>query len=172
MRGRKVFRLGTRPHASVVADDQRTRRDDDPRLQTARHHHLVRALDAATEKVIGQCLPKHRHQEFLKFLRTIDREVPDHPTVHLIVDCYATHSHANVRAWLGKHPRFHLHFTPTSSWLNLVERWFRELTEKAWRRRVFHSVPDLIASIEEYLDAHNDHPRPYVWTATAESILE
>lgn len=134
---------------------------------------LFAALDAATGKVIGQCLPKHRHQEFLKFLRTIDREVPDHLAVHLIVDNYATHKHANVRAWLDKHPRFHLHFTPTSSsWLNLVERWFRELTDKALRRGVFHSVPDLIDSIEEYLDAHNDNPRPYVWTATAESILE
>ncbi|MDZ7884166.1 MAG: IS630 family transposase [Mycobacterium sp.] len=131
---------------------------------------LFAALDAATGKVIGQCLPKHRHQEFLKFLRTIDREVPDHLAVHLIVDNYATHKHANVRTWLDKHPRFHLHFTPTSSsWLNLVERWFRELTDKALRRGVFHSVPDLIDSIEEYLDAHNDHPRPYVWTATAES---
>lgn len=134
---------------------------------------LFAALDAATGKVIGQCLPKHRHQEFLKFLRTIDREVPDHLAVHLIVDNYATHKHANVRSWLDKHPRFHLHFTPTSSsWLNLVERWFRELTDKALRRGVFHSVPDLIDSIEEYLDAHNDNPRPYVWTATAESILE
>lgn len=134
---------------------------------------LFAALDAATGKVIGQCLPKHRHQEFLKFLRTIDREVPDHLAVHLIVDNYATHKHANVRAWLDKHPRFHLHFTPTSSsWLNLVERWFRELTDKALRRGVFHSVPDLIESIEEYLDSHNDNPRPYVWTATAESILE
>jgi transposase len=134
---------------------------------------LFAALDAATGKVIGQCLPKHRHQEFLKFLRTIDREVPDHLIVHLIVDNYATHKHANVRAWLVKHPRFQLHFTPTSSsWLNLVERWFRELTDKALRRGIFHSVPDLIDSIEEYLDAHNDNPRPYVWTATAESILE
>lgn len=93
--------------------------------------------------------------------------------MHLIVDNYATRKHANVRAWLDKHPRFHLHFTPTSSsWLDLVERWFRELTDKALRRRVFHSVPDLIDSIEECLDAHNDNPRPYVWTATAESILE
>ena len=134
---------------------------------------LFAALDAATGKVIGQCLPTHRHQEFLKFLRTIDREVPDHLIVHLIVDNYATHKHANVRAWLVKHPRFQLHFTPTSSsWLNLVERWFRELTDKALRRGIFHSVPDLIDSIEEYLDAHNDNPRPYVWTATAESILE
>lgn len=134
---------------------------------------LFAALDAATGKVIGQCLPKHRHQEFLKFLRTIDREVPEHLHIHLIVDNYATHKNANVRAWLGNHPRFHLHFTPaSSSWLNLVERWFRELTDKELRRGVFHSVPDLIESIEEYLEAHNDRPRPYIRTATAESILE
>jgi transposase len=103
---------------------------------------------------------------------TIDREVPKDLTIHLIVDNYATHKHPTVGSWLDKHPRFQLHFTPTSSsWLNLVERWFRELTDKALRRGVFHSVPDLIASIEEYLNAHNDDPRPYVWTATAESIL-
>ena len=109
--------------------------------------------------VIGQCMPRHRHQEFLKFLRTIDREVPKDLQIHLILDNYATHKHADVRQWLDKHPRFHLHFTPTSSsWLNLVERWFRELTDKALRRGVFHSVPDLIASIQEYIDAHNDDP--------------
>ncbi|MCZ4586405.1 IS630 family transposase [Rhodococcus opacus] len=133
---------------------------------------LFAALDVLTGMVIGQCLPRHRHQEFLKFLRTIDREVPNELTIHLILDNYATHKHPNAQAWLAKHPRFHLHFTPTSSsWLNLVERWFRELTDKALRRGVFHSVPDLIDSIQEYLDAHNDDPRPYVWTATAESIL-
>ena len=129
-------------------------------------------IDVLTGAVIGQCLPRHRHQEFVKFLRTIDREVRKDLKIHLIVDNYATHKHPTVRAWLDKHPRFQLHFTPTSSsWLNLVERWFRELTDKTLRRRVFHSVPDLIASIQEYLDAHNEDPRPYVWTATAESIL-
>jgi transposase len=92
--------------------------------------------------------------------------------VHLIVDNYGTHTHPDVKAWLDKHPRFHLHFTPTSSsWLNLVERWFRELTSKALRRGVFRSVPDLIAAIEAYLAAHNDDPKPFVWTATAEEIL-
>jgi transposase len=122
---------------------------------------LFAALDVLTGTVIGQCLPKHRHQEFLRFLRTIDRQVPTEVTIHLIVDNYATHKHPTVRAWLAKHPRFQLHFTPTSSsWLNLVERWFRELTDKALRRGVFHSVPDLIASIEEYLDAQNEDPRP------------
>ena len=134
---------------------------------------LFAALDVATGKVIGSCLPKHRHIEFLKFLRTVDNNVPAGLQIHLILDNYATHKHPNVKAWLAKHPRFHLHFTPTSSsWLNLVERWFRELTDKAIRRGVFHSVPDLIAAIEDYLAAHNNEPKPLVWTATADSILE
>jgi len=133
---------------------------------------LFAALDVLTGKVIGSCLPKHRHSEFVRFLKVIDTEVPAGLQVHLILDNYATHKHPNVQAWLGRHPRFHLHFTPTSSsWLNLVERWFRELTEKALRRGVFHSVPDLITAIEAYLDAHNDDPKPFVWTATAEDIL-
>jgi transposase len=134
---------------------------------------LFAALDVLTGKVIGQCLPRHRNGEFLRFLRTIDRAVPKHLAVHLIVDNYGTHNHDNVKAWLANHPRFHLHFTPTSSsWLNLVERWFRELTDKAIRRGVFRSVPELIAAIEQYLQAHNDDPKPFVWTATAESILQ
>ena len=109
----------------------------------------------------------------IKALRVIDREVPKSLQIHLILDNYATHKHADVKKWLAKHKRFHLHFTPTSSsWLNLVERWFRELTGKAIRRGVFPSVPDLIASIEDYLRAHNDDPKPFVWTATADSILE
>jgi transposase len=133
---------------------------------------LFAALDVLTGKVIGQCLPRHRHEEFLKFLRKIDREVPNGLQVHLICDNYATHKHPDVKAWLAKHPRVHLHFTPTSSsWLNLIERWFRELTDKALRRGVFHSVPDLIAKIEEYLHAHNEDPKPFVWTATADEIL-
>jgi transposase len=134
---------------------------------------LFAALNVLTGVVTGQCLPRHRHQEFLTFLRRIDRQTPRGLQIHLICDNYATHNHPNVRAWLRKHPRFHLHFTPTSSsWLNLVERWFRELTDKALRRGSFPSVPDLIAAIEEYLDAHNANPKPFVWTATAESILE
>jgi transposase len=133
---------------------------------------LFAALDVLTGKVIGDCMPRHRHVEFLKFLRKIDREVPKGLQVHLICDNYATHKHASVTAWLVKHPRFHVHFTPTSSsWLNLVERWFRELTDKALRRGVFHSVPDLIAAIEQYLQAHNDDPKPFIWTATADQIL-
>ena len=133
---------------------------------------LFAALDVLTGTVIGACLPRHRNTEFLKFLRRIDREVPKGLQVHLILDNYGTHKHPNVTAWLAKHPRFHLHFTPTSSsWLNLVERWFRNLTDKAIRRGVFPSVPDLIAAIEAYLEAHNDDPKPFVWTATAEDIL-
>jgi len=134
---------------------------------------LFAALDVATGTVIGSCLPKHRHNEFLKFLKTVDSNVPEGLDVHLILDNYSTHKHANVKAWLAKNPRFHLHFTPTSSsWLNLVERWFRELTDKALRRGAFHSVPDLIEAIEAYLAAHNDEPKPLIWTATAEAILE
>jgi transposase len=134
---------------------------------------LFAALDVASGKVIGRCLPRHRHQEFVKFLRTIDKQVPKGLSVHLILDNYATHKHANVKAWLAKHPRFRLHFTPTSSsWLNLVERWFRGITDNAIRRGAFASVPHLISVIETYLENHNDDPTPLVWTATAESILE
>jgi transposase len=133
---------------------------------------LFAALDVLTGSVIGQCLPRHRHIEFLKFLRTIDRQVPKGLQIHLILDNYATHKHPNVQAWLAKHPRFHLHFTPTSSsWLNLVEIFFGKLTDKAIRRGVFNSVPDLIAAIDAYLTANNKNPEPFVWTATAEQIL-
>ena len=134
---------------------------------------LFAALDVLTGKVIGQCLPRHRHERV--------PEVPAHHRprgprsglqVHLILRQLRHPQAPDVQAWLAKHPRFHLHFTPTSSsWLNLVERWFRELTDKALRRGVFHSVPDLIATIEDYLAAHNDDPKPFVWTATAEDIL-
>jgi transposase len=118
---------------------------------------LFAALNVLSGEVIGECLPRHRHEEFLKFLRRVNREVPQDLQVHLILDNYATHKHADVQTWLAKHPRFHLHFTPTSSsWLNLVERWFREITEKAIRRGVFPSVPDLVAAIETYLKASND----------------
>jgi transposase len=134
---------------------------------------LFAAMNVLTGTVIGQCLPRHRHEEFLKFLKTIDAEVPQGLSVHLILDNYSTHTHADVERWLKRHKRFHLHFTPTSSsWLNLVERWFRELTDKALRRGSFNSVPQLIAAIEEYLEAHNDDPKPFVWTATTDSILE
>jgi transposase len=134
---------------------------------------LFAALDVLTGSVIGQCLPRHRHIEFLKFLRTIDRQVPKGLEIHLILDNYSTHNHPNVKAWLATHPRFHLHFTPTSSsWLNMIERWFGKLTDKAIRRGVFHSVPDLITAIETYLEATNTNPQPFTWTATADQILE
>jgi transposase len=134
---------------------------------------LFAALDVLTGAVIGQCLPRHRHEEFLKFLRTIDREVPKGLQIHMVLDNYSTHNHENVAKWLAKHPRFHLHFTPTSSsWLNMVERFFGKLDDKAIRRGVFQSVPDLIAAIEAYLKANNADPTPLVWTATADSILE
>src|SRR5499425_2893818 len=113
---------------------------------------LFAALNVLTGVVIGQCLPRHRNGEFLKFLHTVDRQVPKGLQIHMILDNYGTHTHDKVVAWLDKHPRFHLHFIPTSSsWLNMVERWFRELTEKAIRRGAFKSVPDLIAAIEAYL---------------------
>ena len=133
---------------------------------------LFAALNVLTGKVIGHCLPRHRNTEFVKFLRIIDREVPKGLQIHMICDNYGTHKHPNVKKWLAKHPRFHLHFTPTSSsWLNLVERWFRDLTDKAIRRGVLHSVNDLIAAIEDYLKVNNDNPKPFIWTATAEQIL-
>jgi transposase len=134
---------------------------------------LFAALNVLTVTVIGECLARHHHEEFLKFLRRGSREVPKNLQIHLILDNYATYKHADVTAWLGKHPRFHPHFTRTSrSWLNLVERWFRRITDKAIRRDLFPSVPDLIVAIETYLQANNDNPRPFVWVVTAESILE
>jgi transposase len=134
---------------------------------------LFAALDVLTGKVIGQCLPKHRNNEFLTFLRTVDRQVPKGLQIHMILDNYGTHKHPNVVAWLEKHPRLHLHFIPTSSsWLNMVERWFGKLTDKAIRRGVFRSVPDLITAIEEYLAANNTDPKPFEWTATTDEILE
>jgi transposase len=133
---------------------------------------LFAALNVLDGRVIGQCQARHRHQEFLAFLRRLDREFPTELDLHLIVDNYRTHSHPVVRAWLERHPRFVLHFTPTSSsWLNLIERWFRELSQKRLRRGVFRSVPDLIAAIEEFLAVHNEDPKPFVWTATAEAIV-
>ena len=134
---------------------------------------LFAALETLQGKVVGQCYQRHRHQEFLKFLRTIDKEFPGKVPLHLIMDNYGTHKHANVRAWLKRHPRFVLHFVPTSSsWLNLVERWFGELDDKAIRRGVFHSVEDLRASINAFLKVWNEDPKPFVWTATVESITE
>ena len=133
---------------------------------------LFAALNLLDGTVIGECHSRHRHQEFLKFLRRLDREIPEGLDLHLIIDNYATHKHHEVKKWLEKHPRFKLHFTPTSSsWLNLVERVFGELTAKRIRRGVFHSVPELIDAIYKYLDAYNEDPKPLVWTAKVEDIL-
>lgn len=134
---------------------------------------LFAALNVLEGTVIGSCYPRHRNQEFLKFLRQIDRETPTGLDLHLILDNYRTHSHPNVEQWLGNHSRFHLHFTPTSSsWLNLIERWFAELTRKRIRRGVFRSVPELVASIEEFIRINNLDPKPFVWTKRADQILE
>jgi transposase len=133
---------------------------------------LFAALELAQGKVIGQCYARHRHQEFLKFLKRLDAEFPIELKLHLVLDNYGTHKHPKVRDWLQRHPRFVPHFIPTSaSWLNLVERWFGELTGKRIRRGTFVSVADLIAAIEEYQVTWNENPRPFLWTATVESIV-
>jgi transposase len=134
---------------------------------------LFAALDALTGQVIGSCKPRHRHQEFLAFLKQIDRKTPPGLDLHLVLDNYATHKHPDVRAWLSGKPRFHLHFVPTScSWLNLVERFFALITTKRIRRGSFDSVAELVESIQDFLDAHNEDPKPFTWTASAESIIE
>ena len=133
---------------------------------------LFAALSMLDGKVIGDCMPRHRHQEFIRFLNRIDAETPSDINLHLIVDNYGTHKHPRVKSWLRRHPRFHLHFIPTSSsWLNLVERWFREITDKRLRRGSFRSVPELIAAIREYLEGHNQNPKVFVWSAPVERIL-
>jgi len=133
---------------------------------------LFAALRMLDGKVIGDCMSRHRHQEFIRFLGKIDTETPPELDLHLIIDNYATHKHPRVKAWLRRHPRFHLHFIPTSSsWLNMVERWFREITDKRIRRGSFASVAELIAAIEAYLNGHNQNPRIFSWTASAERIL-
>ncbi len=132
---------------------------------------LFAALSMLDGKVIGDCMPRHRHQEFIRFLKKIDSEIPI-LDLHLIVDNYATHKHPRVRSWLRQHPRFHLHFIPTSSsWLNLVARWFREITDKRIRRGTFESVPALVAAIEDYLAHHNQNPQVFVWSAPVDRIL-
>lgn len=150
------------------------------RAQTMTHDYkrngtttLFAALDVLKGQVIGQCMKRHRHQEFLKFLKTIDRNTPAHLDIHCIVDNYATHKKQEVRDWLKKNPRFHFHFIPTSSsWLNLVERWFREITTKRIRRGAFASVPELEKAITDYIAHNNAHPKPFVWTQSASQIIE
>jgi len=134
---------------------------------------LFAALEVLEGRVIGQCFERHRHQEFLRFLRRLDQEFPGPIPLHLVMDNYGTHQHSKVRDWLQRHPRFVCHFVPTSSsWLNLIERWFAELTTKRVRRDSFHSVEDLQKAIAEFLAVWNEHPQPFVWTATVESIKE
>jgi transposase len=133
---------------------------------------LFAALDVLAGKVIGDCYKRHRHQEFLKFIRRIDREFPGKIPLHLVMDKYGTHGTPEVKAWLKRHPRFVVHYVPTScSWLNLIERWFAELTNKRIRRDSFLSVDDLVAAIDEFLAAWNETPKPFVWTATVDSIV-
>jgi transposase len=134
---------------------------------------LFAALDIATGKVIARCQQQHRQQEFLRFLNQIERTVPTGLEIHLVLDNYATHKTPKVAAWFQKRPRYHLHFTPTSSsWLNQVERWFGKITEQRIRRGVFRGVDELITAIDDYIVANNLNPKPFVWTATPELILE
>jgi transposase len=134
---------------------------------------LFAALSLLDGKVIGQCSSRHRHQEFLKFLRRLDREFAGERELHLVIDNYGTHKTPEVQAWLKRHGRFLLHFIPTSSsWLNLVERWFGELTQKAVRRGAFASVSYLVQAIEAFLASWDENPRPFVWTAKLEDILK
>ena len=134
---------------------------------------LFAALNVLDGKVISQCQQRHRHGEWLKFLKKIDRETPKDKTLHLIADNYATHKHPNVQEWLERHPRFNMHFTPTSaSWLNMVERFFRDISENRLRRGVFRSVPELVTAIDEYVAHHNSKPKPFIWTASARDILQ
>ncbi len=134
---------------------------------------LFAALSITDGTLISQCQSRHRHQEWIKFLKTIDRETVPEFDLHLIVDNYATHKHPKVQAWLKRHPRFHMHFTPTSSsWLNVIERWFRELTQKRLRRGVFRSVRELEKAISDYVQHHNENPQGFIWTKKAEDILK
>jgi len=134
---------------------------------------LFAALNVLDGQVIGQCQQQHTHVEWLKFLRQIDRQTPKDKTLHLIADNYATHKHPKVQEWLAQHPRVVMHFTPTSaSWLNMVERFFRDITVERLRRGVFHNVPELISAIDEYIAHHNEAPKPFIWTKSARDILQ
>ena len=150
------------------------------RCQTMTHDYkrngttsLFAAMNTLSGKVIGTCMKKHRHQEWIRFLNLIRSNAPEEKDIHIICDNYATHKHEKVRSWFKRNPRFHVHFTPTSaSWLNMVERFFRDLTVNSLRRGVFQSVDDVTCAIEQHIDAHNDDPKPFIWTAKASDILE
>lgn len=159
----------TQPGLPLRQGRQRTQTHDYKRHGTTT---LFAALSTLDGKVIGTCLPRHRHQEFLRFLRQIDAQTLAELDLHLIVDNYATHKHPKVKAWLKRHSRFHLHFTPTSaSWLNMVERFFRDLTTRRVRAGIFKSVAELETAIADYLRHHNLQPKPFIWTAKAADIL-
>ena len=160
----------TQPGLPIKKGRAATMTHDDKRNGTT---SLFAALNIATGKVIGTCMKKHRHQEWIRFLNLVKKSAAGDRQVHVICDNYATHKHAKVQAWQKSNPRFHFHFTPTSaSWLNMVERFFRDLTTNRIRRGVFHSEADLIAAIDEYLEVHNANPKPLIWTARADDILE
>ena len=133
---------------------------------------LFAALSMLDGQVIGDGMPRHRHQEFIRFLKRIDADTPIHLDLHLIVDHYGTPKHPRVKSWLKRHPRFYLHCTPTSrAWLNRAERWFREITQKRWRRGSFKNVATLVATITEYIENHNQHPQVFVWSASVERMM-
>lgn len=150
------------------------------RLKTLTHDYkrngtttLFAAIELAEGKIIAECMPRHRHQEWIAFLKKIDRETPADLDLHLIVDNYSTHKHPKVQSWLKRHKRFHIHFIPTSSsWLNVIERWFRDITCNRIRNGVFRNVAELEQAIQEYIEHHNSNPRSFVWTKPAEAILE
>ncbi len=150
------------------------------RLKTLTHDYrrngtttLFAAIELAKGRIIGECMPRHRHQEWIRFLKKIDSETPPDLDLHLIVDNYSTHKHPKVQAWLKRHKRFHMHFTPTSSsWLNVIERWFREITHHRIRNGVFRSVAELIQAIYDFIEHHNANPKSFVWTKKAADILE
>jgi len=133
---------------------------------------LFAALNVLEGKIIGRCMQRHRHQEFIRFLNTIEADIPAGKIIHVVLDNYATHKHAKVRAWLDRHPRFVFHYTPTSaSWLNAVEGFFAKLTKRRLKRGVFRSIVDLQAAINRFLKETNDHPKPFVWTADPDKII-
>jgi len=162
--------------AAFVAEQQQPGRFNDGRTHDYARHGtttLFAALNVATGEVLRRFLHRHRHQEYLRFLNDIDARVPPELSVHLVVDNYATHKHPTIKRWLLRHPRFALHFTPTSaSWLNQVERFFAEITRRRIRRGTFTSVASLERAISEYPSIHNAHPKPFVWTATVDTIFE
>jgi hypothetical protein len=134
---------------------------------------LFAAIEMAQGNVIATCMPRHRHQEWIRFLNQIDAETPRDLDIHMIVDNYATHKHPKVKSWLKRHKRFYIHFIPTSSsWLNIIERFFRDLDDKRLHRGAFRSVPELIEAIMSYIEEHNEDPKPFVWHKTAEEIIE